>query len=148
MDLVPVLRPAVSGDAPALADLATQLGYPNTAEVIAERLAALGTVSGHAVLVAVEPSGERVIGWIHLGSTRWLESAPYAEIGGLVVDAGWRGRKVGETLARAGLAWAAANGFREVRVRSNVVRADAHRFYERLGFSRVKTQAVFTCPLS
>src|SRR5688572_2387182 len=141
----PVLRTAVPGDAPALAELAIQLGYPNTAEAIAARLAALGTVSGHAVLVAVEPGGERVIGWIHVGSTRWLESDPYAEIGGLVVDSGWRGRKVGEGLARAGLAWAAAHGFREVRVRSNVVRADAHRFYERLGFSRVKTQAVFTC---
>lgn len=143
----PVLRPAAPADVPALAGLATQLGYPNTPEQIAGRLAALGAVPGHAVLVAEQPGDGAVIGWIHVGSTRWLESDPYAEIGGLVVDAAWRGRRIGERLVRAGLAWAAAEGFREMRVRSNVVRADAHRFYERLGFARVKTQAVFACQL-
>jgi GNAT superfamily N-acetyltransferase len=143
----PVLRPAAPGDVQALAGLATQLGYPNTPEQIASRLAALAATPGHAVLVVADPAGGTVIGWIHVGSTRWLESDPYAEIGGLVVDADWRGRGIGERLVRAGLAWAAAQRFREMRVRSNVVRADAHRFYERLGFARVKTQAVFTCPL-
>ena len=128
------LRQAVPADSPALAALAVQLGYPNTAEQIAARLAALQAAPGHVVLVALAPEGGAVIGWIHLGSTRWLESDPYAEIGGLVVDEAWRGRRIGEQLARAGIAWAAEQGFAEIRVRSNVVRADAHRFYERLGF--------------
>ncbi len=144
----PVLRPAAPEDVPVLAELAAQLGYPSTPEQIAARLAALWDLPGHTVLVAVDPAAGTVIGWIHVGSTRWLESEPYAEIGGLVVDSGWRGRRVGERLARAGIEWAATLRFREVRVRSNVVRTDAHRFYERLGFTRVKSQAVFTLATS
>jgi hypothetical protein len=37
---------------------------------------------------------------------------------------------------------AAERGYRKLRVRSNVVREDAHRFYEREGFRRTKTQMV------
>jgi len=39
--------------------------------------------------------------------------------------------------------WARVHGFALMRVRSNVVRERAHRFYEREGYARVKTQAVF-----
>ena len=34
-----------------------------------------------------------------------------------------------------------------LRVRSNVVRERTHRFYERLGFARLKTQVAFARPL-
>ena len=36
--------------------------------------------------------------------------------------------------------WARDKGCRSVRLRSNVVRAEAHAFYERLGYSVFKTQ--------
>jgi GNAT superfamily N-acetyltransferase len=50
---------------------------------------------------------------------------------------------VGKLLVQAAVRWAAERGYAKVRVRSNVVREDAHRFYEREGFQRAKTQAVF-----
>jgi hypothetical protein len=40
-------------------------------------------------------------------------------------------------------AWARDHRYRSVRVRSRIARAEAHRFYERLGYSRIKTQHSF-----
>ena len=39
--------------------------------------------------------------------------------------------------------WAEAKGVGLIRLRSNVVRTDAHRFYERQGFTKTKEQFVF-----
>lgn len=140
------IRPAAPGDAPEIARLAGQLGYPTTPERIVARLEALFAAPANAVLVAENPAGG-LAGWIHVGTIRWLESEPCAEIGGLIVDEACRGAKLGERLVAAAIGWAEREGFGEIRVRSNVVRADAHRFYERLGFARTKAQQVFRLPL-
>lgn len=134
-----IVREATAADAAALAALSTQLGYPAQPGEAAERLAALGPEG--AVLVA-EADGA-VLGWIHVCGIRFFQSPPFAEVGGLVVDETARGKGVGKLLVEAGARWAAERGYRKLRVRSNVVREDAHRFYERVGFRRVKTQAVF-----
>ena len=134
-----IIREATAADAAALAALSTQLGYPAQPGEAAERLAALGPEG--AVLVA-EADGA-VLGWIHVCGIRFFQSPPFAEVGGLVVDEAARGKGVGKLLVEAGAHWAAERGYRKLRVRSNVVREDAHRFYEREGFRRVKTQAVF-----
>ena len=134
-----IVREATSSDAAALAALSTQLGYPTQPAEAAERLAALGP--SNAVLVAEEDGA--VLGWIHVCGIRFFQSSPFAEIGGLVVDEATRGRGVGKLLVEAAVSWAAEQGYGKIRVRSNVIREDAHRFYEREGFRRVKTQAVF-----
>ena len=54
-----------------------------------------------------------------------------------------RGRKIGATLVAAAEAWARERGHGRMRVRSNVLRQPAHRFYERLGYAVTKRQAVF-----
>src|SRR5215210_2243317 len=133
------VREATASDAAALAALSTQLGYPTQPGEAAERLGALGPTN--AVLVA-EGNGE-VLGWIHVCGVRFFQSPPFAEVGGLVVDEASRGKGVGKPLLEAGARWAADHGYPKLRVRSNVVREDAYRFYEREGFRRVKTQAVF-----
>ena len=132
------IREATASDAAVLAALSTQLGYPAQPEEAAERLSALGA---GALLVAEEDGS--VLGWIHVCGIRFFQSPPFAEIGGLVVDEAARGRGVGRLLLEAAVRWAAEQGYGKLRVRSNVVREDAHRFYEREGFQRVKTQAVF-----
>ena len=134
-----IVREATSSDAAALAALSTQLGYPTRLEEAAERLAAIG--NDGAVLVA-EDAGA-VLGWIHVCGIRFFQSPPFAEIGGLVVDEAARGKGIGRLLVAAAVRWAAEQGYGKIRVRSKVVREDAHRFYEREGFRRVKTQAVF-----
>ena len=135
------IRTAVVADAAEVARLADQLGYPATDEAMAERLAGLLERPDHRVWVAQDAAG-RAIGWLHASVRRVLESAQYVEVEGLVVDETQRGARIGERLMEQAIGWARSLGMPRVRVRSNVLRADAHRFYLRLGFRRVKDQAV------
>ena len=59
---------------------------------------------------------------------------PRALIDEVVVDRAFRGRGHGERLVRHCIALARARGARKLQLTSNLRRAAAHRFYERLGF--------------
>ena len=135
------IRPPAPGDAERLAALLSQLGYPSAPDAVRARLAALDGRADHVVSVA-EDAGA-VLGWIHAGVQRTLESGERAEILGLVVDGRHRRGGVGRALVDAVERWAAARGLREIAVRSNVVRAESHPFYEGRGYARVKTQHVY-----
>lgn len=134
------VRTAAVSDADRLAELATQLGYPSSGDDIRRRLP-LVDEDGHCLRVA-ELDG-RVAGWIHAAHVALLDSDPYVEIKALVVDEQARGLRIGEELVREVESWARARGCAALRVRSNVLRERAHRFYERLGYEIQKTQRVF-----
>ena len=136
------IRAMIAADIDDAARLATQLGYPSTSEQVARRFDAIQTAADSQVLVAVDDS-EAVVGWIHIFGNRLLESEPDAEIGGLVVDESVRGRGVGSALVAAAEAWARERGYAVVSVRSNVVRREAHEFYQERGYGAVKTQVKF-----
>ena len=136
------VRSARPEDAPVIADLATQLGYPNTPEEAAARLRDVLAQPEGAVLVAEDVDGA-VIGYGHVFGAHRVDTDPFAEIGALVVDQNRRSRGTGAVLVEAMAAWAREHGFRALRVRSNVIRGRAHAFYDRLGFERVKVQQVF-----
>ena len=135
------IREAAVTDAPSLARLATQLGYPTTEAEAGQRAAAILGLPAHRVLVA-ENDGE-VVGWIHVAPSVTLESDPSAEIAGLVVDEAFRGSGIGARLITEAEAWAASQGYVLMRVRSNVKRNRARRFYERAGFTVTKRQRNF-----
>lgn len=136
-----LVRPAGEQDAASIAVLSGQLGYPAEREAVRKRLRAILQRPDHAVFVA-ETAGQ-VIGWVHVYAVTPLESAAHGEIGGLVVDAAHRGRGIGRALMERAEAWARDAGLGAVRLRSNVVRAEAHAFYEGIGYTLVKTQKVF-----
>src|SRR5579884_3200225 len=123
-----MIRCATASDGDAVRDLARQLGYPHGGGALAEICAR----DDHAVFVAVEE--ERVVGFVHVCVMLSLESDAYAEIRALVVDEALRGGGVGEQLVRAAEEWSRSRRTEKVRVRSNVVRHRARRFYERLGY--------------
>jgi len=135
------IRPARAEDAGRIAELSGQLGYPAAEEDIRRRLAAIEQ-DGRGVVYVAEADGQ-AIGWVHVYSAPQLESDPHAEIGGLVVDEAHRGCGVGRLLMQEAEDWAREHGCREVRVRSNVIREQAHIFYERIDYINVKTQKVF-----
>jgi GNAT superfamily N-acetyltransferase len=137
------VRPAAVGDAPTVAALCGQFGYPATAEAIGRRLAAIAGDPGAAVLVAEAPDGA-VVGWVHVRTLQLLQRDPCAEIGGLVVEEAWRRRRIGGQLMAAAEDWARRQGVSLLRLRSNVVRDDAHAFYRRLGYAYSKTSLLFT----
>jgi GNAT superfamily N-acetyltransferase len=136
-----LLREARLSDAPAIADLATQLGYPSRPEETEARLRDILDRPDGSILVAEE--GGTVAGWLQVVGTHYIDSEPFALITGLVVDGALRSRGIGAALVDAAMDWAASHGYGMIRVRSNVVRERTHAFYERLGFSRVKNQVVF-----
>ncbi|HYR68276.1 MAG TPA: GNAT family N-acetyltransferase [Candidatus Dormibacteraeota bacterium] len=126
-------------DAAAVAHLATQLGYPSTAAQIERRFHALEESPDARALIAEGRDGT-ILGWIHVYGTRHLESDPGTEIGGLVVDETARGRGVGSALMASAEAWARERGYEVVRVRTNVIRTEAHEFYKSRGYEVVKSQ--------
>ncbi len=135
------IRPAGEADAGRVATLSGQLGYPASEEDVLHRLRAIGQRPDHAVFVA--EAGGRVVGWVHVYTVATVESPAHAEVGGLVVDEAHRGRGIGRALMERAEAWARDAGLSAVRLRSNVIRAEAHAFYERIGYAPVKTQRVF-----
>ncbi len=147
IDAAIAIRTARDDDAAALADLSTQLGYPIDATAMRERLARVHATKVGEVFVACAADG-RVVGWTHAVPRLQLEEVPFAELAGLVVDESVRSAGVGARLLAAAEEWARSQGFGVMRVRSNVLRERAHGFYEREGYTRVKSQAVFCKPLT
>ena len=136
-----VRRMAVT-DAAAVAGLSAQLGYPASADVIIERLASETEVQVSGQFVA-EQSGT-VLGWCEVYGVRLLASPVfYAEIGGLVVDAGSRRLGIGRALVAEAETWAKTHGYAEVRLRSGLHRTDAHEFYKSIGYGLAKTSHMF-----
>ena len=84
-----------------------------------------------------------VVGWLHVHAHHVVERDPRAEVGGLVVDENFRGSGVGRLLMQRAEDWAREKGYREVVLRSNVIREHAHTFYESLGYTVTKTQNHF-----
>ena len=137
----PVIRKILPSDAASAARLSGELGYPATPEVMQQRIIQLADCPNHEVYVACV--GSAVVGWIDLGVTHHLQSEPYVEIGGLVVADGARSKGIGGLLVSFGEDWARKRGVRRVVVRSRISRERAHVFYERAGYTRSKTSAVF-----
>lgn len=136
-----VIRQMAASDLPAVTALCEQLGYPTSLEELTQRFARLNGRRGEYMLVAAH--GDSVSGWIHVRRVDALESEPHAEVWGLVVDDQLRSRGVGRALLETAERWAAAQALPLVRIRSNVLREEAHAFYTRAGYSIVKRQSVF-----
>lgn len=133
-------------DAPRLAELATQLGYPSTAAQLRQRLRQISPASQNVVFVA-ETKDAGVVGWLHVSKQALLESDTRAEVNGLVVKEGHRSLGAGAKLIASAENWARQHGCKSMSVRSNVIRERAHKFYERNGYEHFKTQKSFRKPL-
>src|SRR5262245_20806795 len=126
------IRNARPDDALALAALLAELGFPAPAAAVAERLDAL-LGAGEAVLVAA--LDDEVLGLLTAHVTPVLHRpTPVGRLTALVVTARARGRGVGRALVGAAERVLAARGCALVEVTSNRRLADAHAFYERLGY--------------
>lgn len=135
------IRRADPKDATAMTGLSGQLGYSGTTDQIGQRLARIHENPGHGVFVAIV--GGVVVGWAHVAGVDPITVDAYAEIEGLVVEAGHREQGVGRALLEMLEVWARDRGYRALRVRSNIARPESHAFYARTGYRRIKTQHVY-----
>ena len=136
------IRRARAGDAPRLAELSGELGYPATVAEITKRMRNLKGASYNDLFVA-ESKNAGVVGWAHVSVTHLLEAETRAELNGLIVAEGQRSLGAGAKLLAAVEGWARKHGCPSMSVRSNVIRARAHKFYERQGYEHYKTQKAF-----
>ncbi len=128
------IRPATKDDAPGIARLVTQLGYPATQAEIESRLAPILAHPDYAMWVA-EESG-RVIGLtgvlVHLA----LEyDGFYGRLLGLVVEEAYRGQGIGRRLLDQTEQWLQERGVNKLTLTSGKQRTEAHKFYRRLGYA-------------
>jgi len=135
------VREARAGDAPALAVLMTELGYPTRERRAAERLS--GLLAGADDVVFVAAMGGAVVGFVHAAERRLLVSDRFVEMEALIVTAGARRHGAAADLVAAVEGWSRARGVAELRVRARVERAAAHRFYRGRGFALAKQQRLF-----
>lgn len=127
------IRPATPADAPALADLITQLGYPTDVADVPARLARLGADGRAAALVAIDDG--RLVGLATVHVLHLLNHArPLAELSLLVVDEEARGTGIGRSLVQAVEAYARDAGCEKVTVTTHEDRAGARAFYPAVGF--------------
>ncbi len=136
------MRRAAIRDAARLAALSTELGYASSPAQVRRRLARIHRDAQHVVYVAEGPD-EQVVGWVHASMSYLVESDAEAEIGGFVVGKAERGRGAGRLLMEQVEQWARKKGLKSVYFRSNIIRKDAHAFYQKLGYRIVKTQYAF-----
>jgi GNAT superfamily N-acetyltransferase len=136
-----LIRRLSAEDAEAAAELSGELGYRCTTEDLRERIEELSCTADRVAFAAV--LDDQIVGWIDAAMERHLQYAASAVIGGLVVRENTRGLGVGRRLCVEVEEWARSKSIPVVRVRSQIKREDAHRFYLRDGYSKVKTSLVF-----
>ncbi len=139
------IRPAERRDLSALVRLLQQLSLEEPREDFSETiesgyLRAFEEIDSNPrlTLIVAEDDGE-VVGTASVNVIPNLShvGTPYCVVEDVVVDAARRGHSIGEALMTRAIEIARGAGCRKVTLTSNKSRTDAHRFYERMGFSAV-----------
>lgn len=134
-------------DCQQVSELCCQLGYPSTSQEIEQRVGQIQQDERHVVYVA-DNSNRQIIGWIHVYVCPHLQTDLQAEVGGLIVDASDHSQGIGSLLVQQAEQWAYQQGCNQVLVRSNIIRQEAHNFYKKIGYNKIKTSLVFHKVLS
>jgi len=130
----------------ALADLMTELGYETRTSEMEMRMETILANKNYATFVAV--SGGKVCGMIGtLTGYTYEHNSPSAKILALVVSDKMRGRGVGEALIAAAEKDLAQRNIRRVAVNARFERTRAHKFYEKLGYSKNGSRLVKELPM-
>lgn len=136
------IRAARIEDCASLARLANELDHPATSEQVSERFKSAALQSNYALFVAELASGD-LAGFIELAVERLIDAEPRVDVAGLVVSKASRGLGIGRLLMDRAERWTLERGCQIVLLRTNLKRAGAHVFYERIGYEHIKTQKTF-----
>ena len=135
------IREISEKDAESVATLSTQLGYESNIKQTSARIKRINNSNENCAFVALVDG--KVVGWIHGFYTLRIESDPFVEIGGLIVDENYRNLKIGKQLIEHVNLWAKNHQAKKLKVRCNTKRTESHKFYERVGFKENKRQVAF-----
>ena len=127
------VREATDADAPALAPLLGELGYLVTGATLAPRLRRMLARDDQKILIAEGEGGSLGLLALHIFPVLAYDR-DLAMVMALVITEQARGLGVGRLLVDRAEAMAREAGASRLMVTTHVRRADAHSFYERLGF--------------
>jgi GNAT superfamily N-acetyltransferase len=127
------IRVAQRRDAASVAALLGELGYPSTAAQAAERLERITADPSMWVIVAEVGSELAGLGALHVQNLVERDE-PGCQVAALVVGPGFRRRGIGELLMEALEDEARRRGGKVMALNTAHRRADAHAFYEALGY--------------
>ncbi|HWE88681.1 MAG TPA: GNAT family N-acetyltransferase [Pseudonocardiaceae bacterium] len=136
-----VIRRATGSDVPAIVALLAddELGAARESpDDLAPYRRAFELIDADAgELLVVADRGGEIVGTLQLSLLPGLarQGALRAQIEAVRVARGERGNKLGQRLIRWAIDQARARGCALVQLTSDKTRTDAHRFYERLGFT-------------
>jgi GNAT superfamily N-acetyltransferase len=127
------IREATPNDAIDVVALLGELGYPSSPDQAAERLERISADPSTWVVVAEVESELAGLGALHIQNLVERDE-PGCEVAGLVVGERYRRSGIGELLMRALEDEARRRGGKVMVLNTAHRRADAHAFYEALGY--------------
>jgi len=128
------IRTASILDAEQLAFLVRQMGYPTSVEQMKSRLQPILSNSDYCVFISqAEQFINGMIGVIKNYS--FALDNPYGTITMLIVDSDSRNKGVGKALVKEAESWLESQSIKAFVINSGNDNLDAHRFYQRLGYS-------------
>ena len=129
------IRAAAISDAAALAGLMCELGYETTKSEMQARMERITMDQRYRTFVAVHD--DEVCGMIGtLTSPSYEHNDPGGRIVALATFSSMRRRGLGRALIAAAEKDFAKRGIQRVALNTQLVREDAHKFYESLGYER------------
>ncbi len=135
------IRRAEIKDSYSISELCLQFGYKTDNYQLKSRLISILPNKDNCLFVAI--NNEKVLGWIHAFLSLRIESSPFVEIAGFVVDEKYRNMGIGKKLLDAVYNWIKSIGQEKIRVRCNTKRLKTHIFYKKNNFIEVKEQKIF-----
>jgi GNAT superfamily N-acetyltransferase len=134
-----LLRPPLESDARHVASLLSQLGYPSDEADV--RIQLRRFLDREDCFFRVAHSADSVIGLVSAELIPYFPNGSMiCRITSLVVSEQNRSRGIGEQLLAAAAIFASEHQCSGLEITSAQHRLDAHRFYERLGFSRTSVR--------
>lgn len=139
------MRPARREDVAAIVRLLADDGLGAGRETVShppppEYLAAFERIAANpqALLAVAQDEVGAVVGTLQLTFIAGLSNrgSDQALVSAVRVDSSLRGRRLGEAMMLWAMDEARRRGCRQMELLSHASRADAHRFYERLGFAK------------
>jgi GNAT superfamily N-acetyltransferase len=137
-----IIRELRAADLPGVVGLSSELGYECTLAELTERFRQLSGEVRESLLCAVNEQ-DAPLGFIHLSLGLSFVAPPAVRVAALVVARHCRGQGIGRLLMEHAERWAMHRQIRFVSLTSNEKRSDAHAFYERLGYSNLKSSFRF-----
>ena len=135
-----LIRTAKPEDAEPIHNLSRELCYQPSLEKIRNNIIRFLDCDDQEIFVA---EIDNVVGWMHVSLVEPLESLPFVELRGIVVNKSFRKQGIGTALINASQQWAREMRCTKVRIRTNIKRSETRKYYNNLGFESVKTQEVF-----